>query len=100
MVWGPAHLEEHFRRFGFESAMVRFVSAQPTAEMARYQRLYWTVGLPLGEVSRDLKKALFAAAALHENEPLLTLVNFATMPDQEHAGQSIAVVSVSAVVSR
>jgi hypothetical protein len=87
MIWIAAHLQNHFERFGYAKPAVRFTSAQPEAELPGYQRMCWTIGLPLTRAPRDFQKALLAVAELEKAEPRMRLIEFATLPDPERPGE-------------
>lgn len=98
MVWAPEQLREHFLRFGFPEPLIRFASAQSDPALSGYKRAYWSVGLRMTDPAHDLTKSLLSAAELEQAFPLFKIISFATLPDQEHPGRSLAVVSVMLLV--
>jgi len=98
LVWIPDRLTKHFQQFKFAAPLVRLASAQAEPEMRGFQRIYWSVGLPLASAKRPLDKALFAAAELERNDPFFRVVDLSILPNLEQPGERIAVVAVVTIV--
>ena len=98
LVWIPDRLTKHFQQFEFAAPLARLASAQAEPEMRGFQRIYWSVGLPLASAKRPLDKVLFAAAELERNDPFFHVVDLSILPNLEHPGERIAVVAVVTIV--
>ncbi len=98
LVWIPARMEEHFRRFGFREPIVRLNSTRDEPELPGYQRIFWTVGLPLQEGSDYFPIVLRAVAKLEQAEPVVRVIDLAIQTDPLNSPARAAAVTVVTLV--
>ena len=96
MVSFPGEIEQHFSRFGFPSAIVRLATVQPETDLPGFQRVYWSVGLPIPRTDRNVDGLLLAVAGLEQQERFIKVIDFALQPDA--VDPSLRTASVSNVV--
>jgi hypothetical protein len=98
LLWIPEHVAKLFQKFGFANPVIRLNSAVKEPELRRYQRLNWSVVLPLEPEERDVTKALFGASELESSEPVIRVIDFATLPNQEKPGEQVVAVTLQVLV--
>jgi len=54
VVWVPDHLKEHFGRLGFAELHTQVKAVAEEPDLPAYQRIYWTVELPLQDPARQM----------------------------------------------
>jgi hypothetical protein len=92
----PQDLVDHFSRFGLPSATVRLVSAQPVPNLPEYQRLYWSIGIPISRTDKNVGGLLLAVAGLEQEDHIIKVLDFSLVPDPDD--QSLRIAQVSLVV--
>jgi len=100
IFWVPARLKEHFRRFGFAEPLARLNTAQEDAELPGYQRIYWTIGLPLNDDPKSLGAVLLAVADLEQTERLSKVIDVTIQPDPEDSRRRDAAITVVTLVKQ
>lgn len=97
LVWIPARMERHFRRLGFQEPVVRLNSTRDEPELPGYQRIFFSVGLPLREGSEDLSSVLRAVAKLEQAEPVVRVIDLAIQADPLSPPARAAAITVVAL---
>jgi len=83
MVSFPNEMEAHFSHFGFSSAVVRFVTAREDRDLPGYQRVYWSIGLPIPRTDRNVAGLLLTLSDLEKQDRFIKVIDFALQPDAE-----------------
>lgn len=94
MVAFPADVAYHFAQLGFPSAVVRLATIEPDKDIADYDRIYWSIGLPIPMSDHSLKALLVAIANLEELDRLIKVTDFSVQPDSENPAQRNASIGV------
>lgn len=83
MVTFPESVRQHFARFGIPLRVMRLNTIQEMPDVPGYQRVYWSVGLPVAETDQNATGLLIAVAELEEQNCFIKVVDFALQPDVE-----------------
>lgn len=94
LVTLPQDLVDHFSRFGLHSASVRLASVQSVPNLPDYQRLYWSIGIPIAQNDKNVGGLLLAVAGLEQEDHIIKVLDFSLVPDPENRTLRVAQVSI------
>jgi hypothetical protein len=100
MVSFPERIKEHFSRFGLPLTVVRLNTAQDEPDLPGFQRVYWSVGVPIPEKDRTFTGLLLAVAELEQANRFVNVLDFTLQPDAEDSRRRTAGVNVEALVPK
>ena len=100
MVSFPESLKEHFLRFGIQVSVVRLNATRDEPDLSGYQRVYWSVGLPVAEADRNATGLLLAVAELEKQDRFIKVVDFALQRDAEDPRLRTASINLLALVRK
>lgn len=100
MVWMPELVKAHFGSFGIAVEVVRLNTAVEEPGLPGYQRVYWSVALPVGEAARNVTGMLLAVAELEQQNSFLKVLDFSVQPNPENPRLRIGAVNIAALVRR
>ena len=83
MVSFPESVRQHFARFGIPLRVMRLNTIQEMPDLPGYQRVYWSVALPVAETDRKITGLLIAVAELEKQNRFTKVIDFALLPDVE-----------------
>lgn len=100
LFWVPARLKEHFRRFGFAEPLARLNSTVEDPDLPGYQRIFWTIGLPVDYDSKNLGAVMLAVADLEQTDRVARVIDVTIQPDPENSRRRDAAITVVSLVKQ
>ena len=95
LVWFPEKMREHFHRFGIEKVSARVNTTISEPALRGFERIFWTITLPVLPDAADLKRALLAVCELETTESQLCIVGVGVSGDAQSIGGRSAVITAS-----
>lgn len=100
MIWLPELVKGHFGSFGIAVEVVRLNTAVEEPGLPGYQRVYWSVALPIGEAARNVTGLLRAVAELEQQNSFVKVLDFSVQPNPENPGLRMGALNVAALVRK
>lgn len=94
MIAFPESVRQHFLRFGHSLRVMRLNTIQELPDLPGYQRVYWSVALPVAETDLNLTGLLIAVTELEEQNRFIKVIDFALQPDVEEPGARTVAVNL------
>ena len=100
MVSLPESIRQQFARAGLPLRVIRLNTIQEEPHLRGYQRVYWSVGLPIPEVDRIVTALLSEVVKLEQADRFIKVVDFALQPDAEDPRLRTAAINIMALVRK
>jgi len=95
IVWVPQRVRLHFGRFGFSQFATSVQSTEDEPALPGYQRLNWSVVVPLENVTKQIGNLLLAVAELEDAERTIRIRDIAIPRGVDESNQNMATVTFS-----
>ena len=86
----PRKMQEYFGQFGYPSCNVRLVTTRQAADLSDYQKIYWSIGIPIPETEPNLQQLLVAVTALEQGDRYIKMTDFAVEADPQNPNLRVA----------
>lgn len=100
MVALPERVRQHFAQFGLPLGVIRLNATQDTPGLPGYQRVFWSMALPVSESDRNATGLLLAVAELEERNRFIKVLDVSLQPDAEDPLQRTAGINFMAVLPK
>lgn len=100
VVWIPEHIKQHFGRSGFAEVIIRQKTALAEPEFPGYQRISWSMDIPMKNVAQQIGSLLLAVSELEETERIVRVGDIAIQADAPQSGLRAASVTFSTLVRK
>ena len=100
MVTFPESVKQQFARAGLPLRVIRLNTVQEEPRLGGYQRVYWSVGVPIPEADRNVSVLLHEVVKLEEPDRFIKVVDFALQPDVDDPHLRTAAINIMALVRK
>lgn len=100
VVWIPERVQQHFGRSGFAELKTTVKNALNEPQLPGYERVSWSIEIPMQNVTRQMGGLLLAVADFEEKERIVRVADIAIEADAREPGSHAAVVHFSTLLRK
>lgn len=100
VVWIPERMRQHFGHFGFVELNTRVKAASDEPELPGYQRISWSMDIPMQNITKQIGGLLLAVADLEQTLRIARVADIAIQADANEPGPRTAVVTFSTLLRK